>query len=218
MAKSNRNGAIDFFRFYFCIMIVLRHSAHALPSGFPEIMKGGALGVEFFFIVSGYLLACSAFKRVNNGNPIKVAADTNTFMKRKAGSLMPDLAVAAVISMTCYSITLIPKGFEAILNYFAAKIWNPLLLSASGIGVKDKLHYLFMTVNHGSNAANCTVNKMAEFFARKGVVTAYGLDGGQTSEIVWQGVPYNHVDWASERIVSDIIYFASAVGSTREGG
>ncbi len=142
MAKSNRNGAIDFFRFYFCIMIVLRHSAHALPSGFPEIMKGGALGVEFFFIVSGYLLACSAFKRVNNGNPIKVAADTNTFMKRKAGSLMPDLAVAAVISMTCYSITLIPKGFEAILNYFAAKIWNPLLLSASGIGVTTELWYL----------------------------------------------------------------------------
>ena len=90
--------------------------------------------------------------------------------------------------------------------------------SRAGIGLKDELHYLFMTVNHGSNAANCTVNKMAEFFARKGVITAYGLDGGQTSEIVWQGVPYNHVDWASERLVSDIIYFASAVGSTGEGG
>ena len=142
MAKSNRNGAIDFFRFYFCIMIVLRHSAHALPDGFYEIMSGGALGVEFFFIVSGYLLACSAFKRTSGDIPVSVASDTNTFMKRKAGSLLPELIVASVISMTCYSITILPQGFGAILRFFAAKIWNPLLLSAAGIGVTTELWYL----------------------------------------------------------------------------
>lgn len=142
MAKSNRNGAIDFLRFYFCIMIVLRHSAHALPGGFYEIMKGGALGVEFFFIVSGYLLACSAHKRVNSETPINVASDTNTFMKRKAGSLLPELIVASIISMTCYSITILPQGFGAITRFIAAKIWNPLLLSAAGIGVTNELWYL----------------------------------------------------------------------------
>mgnify|MGYP002624938185 CR=1 FL=1 len=142
MAKTNRNGTIDLLRFFFCVLIVLRHFNDGMPKDSPMIIPGGGLGVEFFFVVSGYLMACSAYKRVNNGSPIKVAADTNTFMKRKMNGLLPDLIVASVFSIVCYSITLIPRGFKAILIDVAQRIWSPLMLSAAGFGCITELWYL----------------------------------------------------------------------------
>lgn len=142
MAKTNRNGTIDILRFLFCIAIVLRHFSDGMPDGSPMIVPGGALGVEFFFIVSGYLMTCSAYKRVNNGSPVSVAKDTNFFMKRKMGSLLPDLIVASVFSMICYSITLIPRGLKYILIDVAQRIWSPLMLSAAGFGYITELWYL----------------------------------------------------------------------------
>ena len=84
--------------------------------------------------------------------------------------------------------------------------------SRAGIGQVGRLHYLSMCVNHASGAHELwTVNEFAVHFGQKGVWNAYCLDGGQTSEIVFRGIPYNHVDYGAERLVSDIIYFASAL-------
>lgn len=83
--------------------------------------------------------------------------------------------------------------------------------SRAGIGQVDKLHYLYMSVNHEGVEARWTVNTFARHFGEKGVMNAYCLDGGQTGEIVFQGRPFNHVDFNAERLVSDIIYFATAI-------
>lgn len=88
--------------------------------------------------------------------------------------------------------------------------------SRAGIGQTGELHYLYMSLNHSDEkAARWTTKEFAEHFYEKGVINAYSLDGGQTSEIVFQGdEPYNHVDHVNgtnSRQVSDMIYFASAV-------
>ena len=84
--------------------------------------------------------------------------------------------------------------------------------SRAAIGQVDKLHYFYLSVNHApEKAALWTVNDMARAMYDKGIPNAYGLDGGQTSEILFQGVPFNHIDYDAERTVSDILYFASAV-------
>lgn len=83
--------------------------------------------------------------------------------------------------------------------------------SRAGIGQVGKLHYLWMSVNHGDVSGSWTINEFAQHFAEKNVDSAYCLDGGQTGEVVFQGAPYNHVDFGAERTVSDIIYFASAI-------
>ena len=162
------------------------------------------------------------YKKYNCFDTLFVTADGDFLYKElleenTEDSIRQWMAENDVLFSLAFGPILVRDGEAQVVSWYPAGEVDTAY-SRAGIAIKDKLHYLFMTVNHGSNAANCTVNKMAEFFARKGVITAYGLDGGQTSEIVWQGVPYNHVDWASERLVSDIIYFASAVGSTREGG
>lgn len=87
--------------------------------------------------------------------------------------------------------------------------------SRAGIAQVDTLHYLYMTVSHsdlaGFYAPRATVNQFADIFAGFGVKTAYNLDGGQTGELVFRGEPFNHIDFGSERTVSDIIYFATAL-------
>ncbi len=142
MSGKNRNGTVDILRFIFCIMIVLRHFSDGMPKDSKMLVPGGALAVEFFFIVSGYLMTCSAYKRVSNGIPVTIAKDTNIFMKRKMGGLLPDLIVASFFSMLCYSLTLVPKGFKYILTDIAKRIWSPLMLSAAGFGCITELWYL----------------------------------------------------------------------------
>ena len=88
--------------------------------------------------------------------------------------------------------------------------------SRAGIGQVDKLHYLYMSLNHSDEKqARWHVKEFAQHFYEKGVISAYNLDGGQTGEIVFQGnEAYNHVDHingTSSRQVSDMIYFASAI-------
>lgn len=84
--------------------------------------------------------------------------------------------------------------------------------SRAGIGQVDKLHYLYMTVNHSKDGTpRADVNTFAKIIYSKGVKNAYNFDGGQTSEIIFNGNMYNYVDWGNERTVSDIIYFATAI-------
>lgn len=47
----DRNGIIDFMRFVFSILVVLEHTFL-----FRGRMLAGYIGVEFFFIVTGWLL------------------------------------------------------------------------------------------------------------------------------------------------------------------
>ena len=83
--------------------------------------------------------------------------------------------------------------------------------SRSCIAMKGELHYLLMNINWDGDRPRATIPELGRYVWSKGVQKAYTLDGGQTSEIVMMGGPINHVDFGSERIVSDIIYFATAI-------
>ena len=84
--------------------------------------------------------------------------------------------------------------------------------SRAGIGQKDHLHYFYMSLNHSAQReARWTVNTFGERMYERGLQQAYCLDGGQTSEIVWRGAPFNYIDFGGEREVSDIMYFATAI-------
>lgn len=84
--------------------------------------------------------------------------------------------------------------------------------SRAGIGQVDTLHYLYMSLNHSDEkSARWTMLQFGEFFQSMGVKKAYAFDGGQTSEIIFNGDIYAHVDKGSERWVSDMLYFATAL-------
>lgn len=91
------------------------------------------------------------------------------------------------------------------------------IYARSAVGQLDSLHYLLMTCGEAGIYKNAaTVVQAAAEMAAKGCRTAYALDGGQTAEIVMGGEIFNRVVYDSERAVSDIIYFATAI--PEEGG
>jgi len=78
------------------------------------------------------------------------------------------------------------------------------------------LHYILVTANdEGIYAGFPTVFDFADTLASVGVKKAYALDGGQTATIVMNDQVINHVSYGAERYISDIIYFATAIPSTK---
>ncbi len=82
----------------------------------------------------------------------------------------------------------------------------------TAIGQLGELHYLVCTVDGRSfSSAGCSTNELADIMEQKKCVTAYNLDGGQSTDMVFHDKIYNAVSNGGERRLSDIIYFATAV-------
>lgn len=76
----------------------------------------------------------------------------------------------------------------------------------------DSLHYLFANAGYiSADNQGCTAAQLGKFVFDKGVKEAYTLDGGQTSEVIFNGTIFNPLKPEDERLVSDIIYFATAI-------
>lgn len=82
-----RNGTIEIFRFVFAICIVLCHT-----STFHQICGGGAIGVEFFFIVSGFLLCKKCINCHNN------EINYRNIIKKKVGHVYVEYAVSVLLA------------------------------------------------------------------------------------------------------------------------
>lgn len=95
-------------------------------------------------------------------------------------------------------------------EYAAGQVFDEY--SRAGIGQVGELHYLYMSLNHSEEKlARWTMEQFAKHFAEKDVINAYGLDGGQTSEVVFNNYIYSYIDHNNERLTSDGLYFGSAV-------
>lgn len=87
----------------------------------------------------------------------------------------------------------------------------------TAIGQLGELHYLLCTIDgRSADSRGCTTNELADIMAAKGCVTAYNLDGGQSTTMVFGGKVYNAVSNGGERAVSDIVYFATAEASSAQ--
>lgn len=92
--------------------------------------------------------------------------------------------------------------------------------SRAAIGQLGDLHYLLCTIDGGTTSLGkrrdgTTVTELAKLMQSLGCVSAYTLDGGQTATMTVNGKVFNRVGYGSERPVSDIIYFATALPDGR---
>ena len=75
-----------------------------------------------------------------------------------------------------------------------------------------KLHYVLVSANmEKPHYGVPSVFTFAQALKDQGIPTAYTLDGGQTATIVMNDQLMNTVSYGSEREISDIIYFATAM-------
>ena len=87
-----------------------------------------------------------------------------------------------------------------------AKASNP----RTAIGIIDDLHYVFVVSDGRSGESEgLSLYELASFMEQLGVQTAYNLDGGRSSTMVFQGEVVNNPSSGfrdEEREVSDIVY------------
>ena len=56
------NGALDFWKFVFCLVILVFHVGEVYGGKHGYLLEWGRYAVEMFFIVSGYFMCVSAAK------------------------------------------------------------------------------------------------------------------------------------------------------------
>ena len=128
---SKRNCAIDLLRFIFCLVILCDHSELFAGDQVP-LFQGGYIGVEFFFIVSGFLMAASA-ERAEQSPSRSITEDTVSFLRRKLGAILPYYLFAFLLAFFIRQIALAAAPAEIAKDAFYA-LPELLLLKRLGIG------------------------------------------------------------------------------------
>lgn len=85
--KSRYNGAIDFWKFIFCLVILIYHVGEYFGTGdYP--FRWGMYSVEFFFVVSGYFMCISADKK-KDCVTTQLGTETFRFIMNKLSKIYP---------------------------------------------------------------------------------------------------------------------------------
>ena len=138
-----KNGKIEFYRFVFCVFVLLFHSEKEF-AGLPSytgarltFFAHGSMGVEFFLLVSGYLLARTAFSRQSSAGSEPLfshasSADSIRFLIRKYIRIFPMHMVAFILTMVL-QIICTHMRFGATLFYFLDSIPSFFLVQMAGL-------------------------------------------------------------------------------------
>lgn len=105
---SERNMGVELLRFIFAIIIVLGHGYGTFSEeGLPVwIVKQGAIGVEFFFVLSGILMGKKVLKvkQSENESYEKIGNETINFIKKKYVSIFPTHVLVFIIMYIEYVV------------------------------------------------------------------------------------------------------------------
>ena len=127
---SGRCGELDFWKFICCIIIVIHHSYQFF--GKRIYFNAGSMCVEFFFIVSGLLMAASAARKNEPFERDKIGSQTVSFIFHKIKGFLSYYIFSVII---CLAVRAVGDGFRATF-------WNSesplvlldfLFLSSSGL-------------------------------------------------------------------------------------
>ena len=124
---KKRSGNLDLMKFLFSVMIVIYHGKNLAFDEFI-LFPGGSAAVEFFFVVSGVLMARTATQREMKES---LAKDTFAFMKHKFCGLMPNYYVAFVVAFIVSHLT--AESVYRIFKDLFYSVWELLLITSAGI-------------------------------------------------------------------------------------
>lgn len=128
MSKKKFNPEIDLLKFIFSIIIVLYHTKNltAISSADITILPYGFTGVEFFFIISGYLMVKSSKKF--EGKPI--GRSTADFLINKIKSFYPYFIFSFIIAFIVRQFSFFVDKDQSLVAFLKGSVLsiNELLL------------------------------------------------------------------------------------------
>ncbi|QHG23164.1 acyltransferase family protein [Pseudomonas sp. DTU12.1] len=141
---------IDGLRAFAIISVVLYHA-------FPAYMRGGFIGVDIFFVISGYLISSIIFKGLESGN-----FSFLDFYKRRVNRIFPALIIVLLACCAVGWFTLMAAEFKFLgkhvlggigfiqnlvlykeSGYFDTSSELKILLHLWSLGVEEQFYILF---------------------------------------------------------------------------
>lgn len=125
-----RVGEIDFFRFVFSAIIVMRNAEYL--RGMNLVFTGGAFCVEFFFLVSGYLMMASVEKSLKETDG-HWQEDTWRYLLKKISSFYVEFLLAYLIGFCVVCLCSAPDNGQ-LLKLLSNAPFELLLIKQTGLG------------------------------------------------------------------------------------
>lgn len=120
------NGNISIWKFLFAILILLHHCVYIKGNELGKLFNAGSIGVEFFFLTSGYLLAKKVYSEDKSRRKQNLPADTFHFIFNKIKGFYPYL----LFSFLSFVVTAILFRNLSLSRYFRGIIDLTLIQQA----------------------------------------------------------------------------------------
>ena len=123
----------------------------------------------------------------------------------------------SVVNVISFGPLLVKDGTYAHETYYRYNTGAHRLAQRMVVAQTGPLSYLLVTCEgpESPNSTGLTLQQMADYLVDLGCETAYNLDGGSSSTLVFQNKKINSLDTQKVRPVADIIYFSSGIADGR---
>jgi peptidoglycan/LPS O-acetylase OafA/YrhL len=126
--------ALDGFRGVAVLLVVVFHLDVAVPYLYNRVVPGGGLGVDAFFVLSGFLITAILLRDQAKGGRVRFGA----FYRRRALRLLPALVFFLAVYMYYEWVTSMPGAHEpssalAIIFYYS-NTWLHRVPTSIGLG------------------------------------------------------------------------------------
>ena len=172
-------------------------------------------GDYYFYTGKGYILRQGIlYKNILDGTTdillIDEAGDFHVIPKAKQGEGVDTINGKKVINAMYFGPALVIDG-KPVHNVSAAGMAEDKGRQRMALCQVGPLHYMCICcAGPARGSAGMRLQDFTYFVADMGVETAYNLDGGDSTMLIFNGEKINDVNNASSRKISDIVYFASA--------
>ena len=136
LAHPTYRADIDGLRAVAVLLVVFHHA-------FPPLLPGGFIGVDLFFVISGFLISTIIFQSLEQGT-----FSFLDFYKRRVKRIFPALCLVLLASFACGWFVLLPADYKQLGKHMAAgaafvsnfAFWSESGYFESGSKLKPLLH------------------------------------------------------------------------------
>ena len=125
---NKHNGIISIWKFLFAIMVILRHieSSNTYFGNYKYTFVAGSIAVDFFFIVSGYLMTKKAMSK--NVKKEELGIETFNYITKKVKVFFPYVLTAIILSVLIKVFMNQKIPTSNLVNYIFDILMIPMLL------------------------------------------------------------------------------------------